>query len=220
VFGLFKKAKNNINVNSITVPNLGWHLADQRSSIVVYVNETESASLSVNYFAKQPDLPTAKDIEFLKSYYRELIYPNNGGLIETHFVTLNGITAVKAIFKIKQPAGMAYVASVTIPFRDFSFVVKLQAIETGVTGIRDAVLAEKLLQRNEISIGEHGFLNWFSDPYDKTITGGVLMNQSEQQQYDAEFPSHPLTIVREGINKIVSEIQFTSEVLNSTPFEK
>lgn len=219
MFGLFKKAKNNISVNSITVPDFGWQVADQRSSIIVYVNESESASLSVNYFAKQPDLPTAKDIEFLKSYYRELIYPN-GGLIETGFVTLNGITAVKAIFKIKQPAGMAYVASVTIPFRDFSFVIKLQAIETGVTGMRDAVVTEKLLEKNEISVGDYGFENWFSDPYDKNITSGVLMNQSEQQQYDSEFPGHPLTIVREGINKIVSEIQFTNEVLNSAPFDK
>lgn len=220
MFGFLKKVKSKINVFSLTLPDFGWQIVDQRSTIIVYVNNDESASISVNYFNKEPDLPTIKDVEFLRNFYRDLITPNNGGLIVTELVSIYGVTAVKTIFKVKQPIGMAYVASVTIPFKNFSFVVKIQAIENGVIGLRDAVVTEKLLGTNEISVGDSGLENWFSDPYDESIIWGVLMNKSEQQKYDSEFPDHPLTVVRQSINKVIEEIQFTNEILTSALFEK
>jgi hypothetical protein len=45
---------------------------------------------------------------------------------------------------------MTYVGSLTIPFLDFSFVIKVQCEEKGATGIREAVLLDRRLESGEM----------------------------------------------------------------------
>ena len=47
------------------------------------------------------------------------------------------------------------------------------------------------------------FEGWSKDPYDENITTGVLMNQSEKEEYDEMFPGFPLTMCREFVRCIV-----------------
>lgn len=115
---------------------------------------------------------------------------------------------------------MAYIASLTIPFKSCSFVVKVQAIEAGITGMRDAVIADRLIAEGTISIGETGFLNWFSDPYNDDFAGGVLMNKSEQDLYDEEFPDHPLSRARQLLEQIEQGLQWKPELESIPAFEQ
>ena len=63
--------------------------------------------------------------------------------------------AIKTIFKFPQdPTGMTYLGSYTIPFKKYSYVIKIQAPELGVTGMRDSIIAAKFLATNEYSMTE------------------------------------------------------------------
>ena len=86
----------------------------------------------------------------------------------------------RTIFKFPMsPSGIAYIGSVTLPFRDYSYVIKIQAAEVGVTGMRETIVADKLIREKKITIDDNGYEGWVRDPYDPLITEGILMSLSD-----------------------------------------
>lgn len=229
MFNFFKKKKstekattatNSININSISVPNFGWNKVEETTSRIVWVNPEESALISLNFFDLQPNIPTVKNLNILKNFYRDSVSESNGGLIEVSLLEVNNTPSIKTIFKVPQPErGMTYLASVTIPFENCSFVVKIQAAEVGTTGLRDSMILSQLLASGEVTFGE-GIENWFADPYDPDFKGGTLMNKSEHEKYDTEFPEHPLSIARASIIKAIQGINFKPEMKELAGFNK
>ena len=103
-----------------------------------------------------------------------------------------GVPAVRFLFKIpKQPSGMVYVGSFTLPFRDFSFVIKVQAEEHGVTGVREAMLVERLLASGAATPA--------------TIFDSPAWNP-DAEAFDAEFPDHPVSRVRRVLDRVAHSL--------------
>lgn len=211
MFSLFKKPK--ATINSISIPNFGWEQVKNDAEIQQWINPEQSIALSINFFDLKPDLPTATDVDLLRSFYRNQLVAHNGGLIETNLINLKTYSLIKTIFKIpQQPTGMTYLASLTIPFKKCSYVVKIQAVEVGATGMRDTVVSTKLLTEGKIGLGGDDFEGWFADPYDPSIKEGTPMNLSEDIAYDAMFPKHPLSQARSLLAKLESQIIFADEL--------
>ena len=99
-------------------------------------------------------------------------------------------------------------------------MVKIQAAEVDITGVRDSFILNKLLNTGEITFDDNGLKNWFEDPYDPTIKEGTPMNKSEHEQYDAEFPQHPLSIARTLIKQAIHEIKFNPEINELSAFKQ
>lgn len=219
MFSLFKK--NKANIKSIEVPDFGWQKVNESDAIIQWINPEETVGVSINFFDLAPDLPTITDLDALRRYYRQSIAAVHGGIIAIDILELKNIPTVSTIFKIpQQPSGITYLAAVTIPFENCSYVVKVQCAEWGTTGIRDAVIGQKLLANGTVTVGANGYENWFSDPYDDTFQGGTLMNQSEQSIYDKEFPDHPLTQARIIVEQLSKGLIFKPELEQLNPFTK
>jgi len=109
----------------------------------------------------------------------------------------------------QSPHGMIYLGTYTIPKRAFSYVLKFQCEETGTTGIREATVADRLIGSGAVTLdADGGMVGWNFDPYDPQLTGGVLMNRSEEAKYDSAFPNHPLTRLR----RAMAETQHTTRL--------
>lgn len=213
MLNLFNKKEPEVTINSVSVPDFGWNKVEENDSRIVWVNPEENALISLNFFNLQPDIPTVKNLDFLKDFYRSSISEANGGVVEVSLLTVHNIPSVKTIFKIPQPeSGMTYIASVTIPFENCSFVIKIQAAEVGTTGIRDTVVLNEMLMSGEVTLGEDCLENWFEDPYNPNFKNGTLMNKSEQEKYDVEFPQHPLSVARKAITEAVRKTVFKPEI--------
>lgn len=194
---------------------------ESNASVIKWTSHGQDAILSINFIKLSPDLPTVKDSKIIRDFYRTQIAPSNGGLIQADIVDIRGIATVKCIFKISQQGGpMIYLASLTIPFDDYSYVVKVQAMEAGITGMRDAIILNKLLASGEIEMKDEKLEGWFADPYEITYRSGILMNKSDHQSYDIEFPDHPLTLVRTMIEQLQKEISFDPEIFKLAGFDK
>lgn len=203
-------ARNKPDIHSITFPDLGWTLEKDEDFVRVWVNPEGSMALSINYFPQKPDIPSLKDIDALRSFYRQSLLPINGGLVEVETSEIQGYAAIRTVFKIPQePKGTTYLASLTLPFRKHSFVIKIQALETGETGMRDTLVLDRLMETGEVKFTKAGLQGWEADPYDKNYKEGSLMNLSEQEQYDTRYRSHPLSMARERMKEIQSGIQFS-----------
>lgn len=221
MFKFFKKKKIKANLHSVTIPDQGWTKVSEDDEAIRWVNPQQSALIVLHFFDKEPDLPTAKDLDYLKKFYRNIAAASNGGIIETDIINLHNIPCVKTIIKIpQQETGMAYIASITIPFENCSYVVKIQADEIGITGMRDALILDRLHKAGEVEIEEENIKNWFEDPYDPDFRQGTLMNQSELEKFDPEFPEHPLSVARSLIRSTAETIIFKKEIKELPAFKR
>ena len=71
--------------------------------------------------------------------------------------------------------------------------------ENGTTGIREATVFAKI---KSTKIKDYKSEGWTFDPYNSSLKGDLLMNQSEKEGYDEMFPNHPLTKCREFVTFI------------------
>jgi len=105
------------------------------SEAYVWTNDAGD-QLSLHYFSTPPDLPAPlSDLTTIRQFCRQQL-GERGALVEVEAVTLERCSALRTILKMSQgPAGMTYVAAVTIPFAECSFVAKVVCPELGVTGM-------------------------------------------------------------------------------------
>ena len=105
---------------------------------------------------------------------------------------------IYSIVKTKmEPTGVQYI--LTYQIREKKYAVNLQGFfdEAGVTGQRDAMIYAALQNQGLLAADLEG---WMKDPYDPDYSRGLLMNLSEQVQYDEAFPEHPLSMARELVH--------------------
>jgi hypothetical protein len=151
----------------------------------------EGDGVSLNYFPKPPDLPAnLPSVPALGQFYQRMLRNSPTKLVSVWMPRVAGCPAVELVFKApQQPAGLTYVGTLTLPFRDFSFVLKVQCEERGTTGTREAVLFDKLMKSGEITF----------DPPNPPANF-----HPDDPRYDAEFPGHPLSRLRKLLRHIES----------------
>ena len=159
------------------------------------------------FFPIPPDLPqNMKTIDTLKEFYAQQIQGSPAHIVNCERVSIDGVNAVSLILKIpQQPSGMTYIGSLTIPYKQFSYVLKVQCQERGMTGAREAVLFDKLLGQQLISIDENG-----------NITGEW---NPDAPIYDQEFPEHPLSRLRAIIHILLQTTHIDDIVKRQPAFE-
>lgn len=175
--------------------------------------------LSVNYFSMVPDIAAPiEDIDLIRSFYRNMAEENGIAPIEIEITKLKKLPAVKTIYKIKmETSGFAFIGAITIPFSDRSFVLKIQAIESGITGVREsAVLAlEDGIDTDEES-GK--IVGWEADPYDPDHYSEFMANKADAEKYDRHFPEHPLSRLRANLKLIEDTVEINEKLYDFEPF--
>lgn len=139
----------------------------------------------------------------------------NGAIVEVEKEYFDSLLAIKTIFKFPQKGnGFTFLASYTIPRKNFSIVLKVQCYEHGVTGMRECVVVslEGKLDDFEIKKG------WFSDPYDPEFKAPLLANKADREEYDQHFPKHPLSRARNTLKMLKRKVGFSDEIVASPKF--
>lgn len=188
---------------------------------VFYLNDYDD--LSISLFDFPPDITAKNDTELeLQKNYRKLAYESGGAIIEVKKVKLGSFDTIKTILKIPmKPHGMGYIGSYTIPFKNFSYVIKVQCIEKGITGIRDATVLEMMIRNGTIKLDgkENSIKGWMRDPYDNSIQFPLMMNLSESEEFDDMFPEHALSRMRKYLKHIEETIKIDESLLKEPKFE-
>jgi hypothetical protein len=166
----------------------------------------EGGGVGLYFFPRKPDLPAATSIDQLREFYAAKM----GGklqIVECRVLPLNGVRSVWLIIKERneQTRATTYLGSLTIPFRDFSFVIKIQCQEQGATGMREALLVAEALRNGTGRIEGDRFvpIGWSFD----------------DEQFDDKLPQHPLSRVRRELRHIASSLQIDPKVTDAVRFE-
>ncbi|MGW4629079.1 hypothetical protein [Streptomyces rubiginosohelvolus] len=168
--------------------------------------------LSLHFFELPPDLPAALDDgPTLRHGLTHFTARAGGGLIEASVKRLGELPALRQILKLplpNQPSGQAFIGSFTVPRAGCSSVVKIQAVERGMTGMREAVVMAKL--------GPDQYFR--PHPYAPEVRGGLPFHAADHAQWDAEFPDHPLTRVRRTLDILAAAVTVAPEFAALPPF--
>jgi hypothetical protein len=173
------------SIDSLRFGTDGWKFHGEQEPGRTRLWETaDGDAVLLHFFGIPPDLPVANTVGEISAMYASGLAAARGKVVECAVSTLAGCDAVRLLLKVPQkPSGMMYQAAVTVPFREFSFVVKIQCPEVGTTGVREAILFEKRMRAGENpNIGKPGepFPGWNPDA----------------QEHDAAFPAHPVSRLR------------------------
>jgi hypothetical protein len=217
------------SLNSIEFDTSGFDFAGEHNGALIWY-APEGDGIGLFHFSMPPDIEVDLGaIDRVRGYYRTAAMSHGAAIVEVDVLQLAGCQIVRQIVKVPQkPTGMTYMGSMTLPFRDFSYVLKIQCLETGTTGVRDSsVLAEKM-SAGEVSFDEETMKlqGWMHDPYDRTISyplssdgGTCSYNSSDSAQYDEYFPAHPLSRLRRLLTHIQTTLTVDRDVCNAPKFE-
>ncbi len=186
-----------LTINDVTLNVDQFSYQGEQNGINVWHTE-EGDSVGIYYFEMAPDLPVnIKDKTTLISSYEQQLSSLGGEIVELELIKIDGVNTIFLIIKVPQePSGMTYIMSYTIPFKTFSFVVKAQCQEYGATGIKEAMLFDRILEEG----------------------GDVETSNMDSHEYDNEFPSHPLTRARKISKSIVSGLSISETIKSHEPF--
>jgi len=163
--------------------------------------------LSAHFFPLVPDLPAAlHERDRLRSGVAQGVAGGGGGLIEAEFGTLGGVPALWQLVKIPLGSrpGQAFLASWTVPKDRCSLVLKVQAAEGRMTGLREAVIADRV--GPAASFRPHPYGDF----------GGLPYHVADLERWDADFPDHPLTRVRTTLRRLTPTVTL-DEAFTSLP---
>ena len=212
-----------VTIDSLQFDHGQWQAIERKDHIQVFGDDVKhlTAVLSVEMFIGVPEIPVSlADIDKLRFVYRTIANNSGAGLISADVFNVDGIDCVQTIFKMPQAnRGMVYIGSLTVPFAEFSFVIKIQCQEVGFTGLREAVVLDRLFDEGTDVSEENGELkNWERDPYDPEGAYPLMPNRAEDERYDEDFPVHALSRVRRWLFQIRETLHFSEEVKQAQPF--
>lgn len=206
-------------IRSIQLDTAGWQLKEESASAIVWRDDGDGIGLY--FFPIPPDLPASPtEIDALRLDYRRKLARAGGAVVEVEPLDVDGVPAVRTVVKLPQEAGgMTYVASITVPFADFSYVLKFQCHEGTPTGLRESVVLSKLLHAGDVSQGDDGKLSgWWRDPYEPAHEAPLLRNRAEDEGYDELFPDHPLSRARRHLARAARGLRLGEPLLEWAPY--
>lgn len=209
------------DIESVKFDTAGWTLEEISFELKRWTNP-KAQFLSFHHFNVAPDIPAAlTDINSLRQAYRLDLSESGAAMISADVFTVNHLDCIMLVFKApSQPHGMIYVGSLTFPFEEFSYVVKIQCAELNNSGARDTVVLDLAMREGAVAFDpeDGSVVGWTADPYDPSFVAPLLSNLSDKQQFDTMFPDHPLTDVRVCLNHILQTIHADEEILISPRF--
>jgi hypothetical protein len=185
-----------------------WTYHGEREPNCLRVWQTpDSDAVGVHFFDIAPNIPVCRTLAELCDFYRSGIKAAGAEMVECALEPVAGQTAIRVLMKAPQrPHGRLYQATYTVPFRDFSFVVKVQCLEHGITGVRETVLADKRMAAGEMpNVSGKGPLLRDWDP--------------DAPEHDADFPTHPVSRARRILAHVARSMSLEEPVGRLPKFE-
>ena len=176
---------------------------------VGYGMRTESASCLLIMYPVSEDISMPFDNPQWVIDEQHRIMGENEGLIEVrNGTTSKGHPYVYDIIKHRInpedeiPSGVEYTLNINVRMENTIQFINGSFAEEGTTGMRDSVCFAMYSQGSDVPLDER-MKNWCVDPYDPDYKKGFLMNLSEKEEFDEQFPWHPLSLARAFIRYIV-----------------
>jgi len=167
----------------------------------------EGDGVGLYFLSDRPSLPRVRTVEDLRAFYVRDAEALDGHVIEFSVLKVARYSVHRIIIKLRQyePSAMTYVGSLTIPFRDFSFTLKVQCEEREIIGAREAILLDRAFAVGDASI------------QDERLQLPVGWNP-DAEEFDAEFPTHPISRLRRVLVQVGGSLAIDAKLADCPVF--
>jgi hypothetical protein len=104
------------------------------------VRARDAKATSRSEFTCWPDIPVPLTaLAELRDFWRRDVKKSGLGMVSVDILPIHGVPTIRTVFKVpERPHGriIAYLGALTLPFADFSYVVKVECRERFETGLR------------------------------------------------------------------------------------
>jgi hypothetical protein len=182
----------------------GWSLAESNAQQTVWRNDVgDVLTLSLTESSEEPG--SLSDEAAIRERCRRIAQGRSAGLVEVTTVTSAQGAGYKFIDKKQVEAGFLFMGMLVLPATKGSWVWTIMSGERGMTGVREAVVTGLMLESGQLTLESYE-TSWAQDPYDPSYQGvdrSTLRYMSDAEEYDEQFPEHPLSKVRRELKQLV-----------------
>lgn len=156
---------------------------------------------------RSPDsVPRLSDRASLEQSCRRVSEGEHAGLVEVEVRDVAQGSSLAFVYKRREGSGFTFfgVALVTAPMG--SLIWRVECRERGMTGIRESIVTAKLFEAGRLTLDTY-VTSWARDPYAPDYAGvdrETLRYLSDDAEYDAAFPNHPLTKTRRQLDRLLA----------------
>lgn len=173
-------------------------------------HDSDGDTITLSLATGMEDTKTA-DVEALRTYCRQVAESQGAGLVEAGVILGQLGPAIQIIYKqLKKPAFTFTSMQITV-LPQTSLTWSVIAREKETTGIREAVVTSSMLSQGRLT-PEMYEESWACEPYQPLYRGvdrSTLRYLSDDASYDAQFPTHPLSKVRQVLRELTRESDVT-----------
>jgi hypothetical protein len=190
----------------------GWRLDGSVGNNPVVWLLPGGGGIGLYHSSVPPDIPPNATMDQLLARARSELNEIGGGLVEYEVAKFAGVPSVRSVVKVPTGGGvpgLTYLTALTIPFQQRSFVIKAQCSESGMTGIREAIVMDRAFRDGTIK-PDGKSLGW--------VPGPQSANLSEDPSLDSEFPEHPLSRARAALRQVTGSLVLSSQLGPEPPF--
>ncbi len=195
-----------------------WQIKQQSEHRIVWFNRVPD--ILILEFSPDPvNLPTdLQNIAGIRSFIERMVGQNGGAVISVERIHCDKLEAIKSLFKYRQsasarrsPLGTVYAGLYILPFADFHYLLKIQCNEYGNTGLRETHFAQH-------SAPDYQHMTSMQERLADVAHSKVVVSPSDDVQYDAAFPHHPLSRLRTYLRHIEATFEADEGLKIARPF--
>ncbi len=185
-----------LTITSLSFDTKGWNILHQSSQKIVWTNHIRDLQV-LTFFREPIHLPQDfHDTASWHTYYEQEMRRVGGAIVSLELSELADVAALKLIFKFRHPKEterLIYLGSWLLPLKRCSYVIKVQCIEHGVVGLREASV---LMQQAKSPHSQYSGVAKIEDLLALLKNRPIAATLSDDERYDKLFPQHPLSRVR------------------------
>lgn len=172
--------------------------------------------LSIRFNPVAPQMPSLFRIQALKDYHTQQLQASGGTILSLDLLQVKGVSVGKLIFKtMLGSGGWGYVSMLFLPYRDFSYSIRLQALERAGDEVRGQHVWGWLHESQPPGADCQAL--WFGleqSPADPHVARHCM---ADEERWDREFPEHPLSRMRAELSRLIPTLMVSRDVKNSAP---
>jgi hypothetical protein len=155
---------------------------------------------------------TAENVMHFRRAGRQVALDQGMGLIELECVFVANRSALRMVCKqsLEGSTGFIYLGRLIVPFPKLTISVTTQSLELTDVGRRERAIEARMLDQVWCAAKR-----WIRDPYDPAFDSLALCHLADAQQFDVQFPNHPLSLVRQDLQVLETETIFSDQLFDA-----
>ncbi len=207
------------NIHSLSFDSNDWKkVQDSPNQMIWQVSPFETI---MEEFKQPTDFKRDVLDPNIRLEFEEFVAESGGAIVDFQIAKIKGLETIWQIYKYWYPKPQdmrkVYLGAMAFPFADFCYILKIQCIESGTTGVREAAISLSL-PKTEQSSKEPIVIRSMAEMFDHMKKTSMIRSASDDEQYDAQFPDHPLSRARWHLKHFADTLMISPDLQKARPY--